>query len=160
MDRVLCKKAKNPVRIEDQRGRQQNARRVSEERFLYVKAHIASFPAEESHYSWQENLAARYLSGELTLAQMYRLYIDKCKEDGESPVKEHFYRNVFMTQFNLRFKKPRSDTCKTCEEMKMKISCATDDAEKESHKQKLELRHRKLRLLGKQWTKLRTGSYP
>ena len=116
VDRLLGKKVRNPVRLSDQRGRQKNARKVSEERLHFVREHIKSFPAEESHYSRTENPAAQYLSGDLTLAHMYRLYVQRCTEEEKLPVKESFYRNVFMTEFNLRFKKPRSDTCKTCEE--------------------------------------------
>ena len=66
----------------------------------FVREHIKSFPAEESHYSRTENPAAQCLSGDLTLAHMYRLYVQKCTEEEKLPVKESFYRNVFMTEFN------------------------------------------------------------
>ena len=49
VDRLLGKKVRNPVRLSDQRGRQKNARKVSEERLHFVREHIKSFPAEESH---------------------------------------------------------------------------------------------------------------
>ena len=143
VDRLLGEKVRNPVRLSDQRGRQKNARKVSEERLHFVREHIKSFPAEESHYSRTENPAAQYLSGDLTLAHMYRLYVQKCTEEEKLPVKESFYRNVFMTEFNLRFKKPRSDTCKTCEELKVKIAATDDETEENNLKRDLELHHRK-----------------
>ena len=143
VDRLLGNKVRNPVRLSDQRGRQKNARKVSEERLHFVREHIKSFLAEESHYSRTENPAAQYLSGDLTLAHMYRLYVQKCTEEEKLPVKESFYRNVFMTEFNLRFKKPRSDTCKTCEELKVKIAATDDETEENNLKRDLELHHRK-----------------
>ena len=106
------------------------------------KRHIQQFPVEESHYSRSDNPHTQYLSGELSLSAMYRLYQEDCKATNAKPVKEWFYRNVFNTQFNLRFKRPRSDTCKTCEELKIGIETAPED-ERQRLKTRLDLHHRK-----------------
>ena len=53
---------------------------------------------------------------------MYSLYVKKCEEEQRSPVKEHFYRYVFKTKFNLHFYIPKKDTCKKCDIFKIKIS--------------------------------------
>lgn len=41
-------------------------------------------------------------------------------------VKYELYNNVFNKKFNLRFGRPRSDTCSTCDNLKRNIDCASD----------------------------------
>ena len=120
-------------------ARQKNAQKHGAEDMEKVKHHIQQFPVEESHYSRSDNPHTQYLSGELSLSAMYRLYQEDCKATNAKPVKEWFYRNVFNTQFNLRFKRPRSDTCKTCEELKIRIETAPED-ERQGLKTRLDLR--------------------
>ena len=48
-----------------------------------------------------------------------------------------------LDRVNLRLKKPRSDTCKTCEELKVKIAATDDETEENNLKRDLELHHRK-----------------
>ena len=81
----------------------------------HVKAHIESFPADFSHYSRKDNPGVKYLSSELNIKKMYGLYKDKCKEDGQEPVKESYYRKVFNKDCNMRFSKLKTDTCDTCD---------------------------------------------
>ena len=46
---------------------------------------------------------------------------------GIRPVlKYELYNNVFNTKFNLRFGRPRSDTCSTCDSLKRNIDCTSD----------------------------------
>ena len=53
---------------------------------------------------------------------MHSLYVKKCEEEQIAPVKEHFYRYVFKTKFNLHFYIPKKDTCKKSDKFKVKIS--------------------------------------
>nr|CAH7733182.1 unnamed protein product [Callosobruchus chinensis] len=52
---------------------------------------------------------------------MYELYVEWCNENEKVPVKESYYRFIFCTEFNLKFHKPHSDTCNTCELTRKKL---------------------------------------
>lgn len=103
----------------DKRGKHSNRpTKLGEDVKKYVKEHIASFPAEESHYSRANNPNKKYLSPLLSVVKMHKLYLDKCKLDQVSEtffIKESMYRFVFDNEFNLSFGHPKSDTCSTCD---------------------------------------------
>lgn len=69
---------------------------------------------------------------------MYRLYTDQCKENGTDPVKESFYRHIFVTQYNLSFKTPRTDTCNKCDSLEMQIKFGTSEETIEQSKNEKE----------------------
>lgn len=98
------------------------SRKVSQEDKNYVMQHIQSFPSYESHYTRMHNPNRKYLRESLCLRKMYTLYVEKCSEEQKQPVKEHYYRYVFNTKFNLHFYIPKKDTCKWCDIYKIKIS--------------------------------------
>lgn len=64
----------------------------------------------------------------MNIWKIYELYKEKCSGLNIQPVKEHMYRHIFNTRFNLHFKIPRKDTCKQYDEYKIKID-ASDDQE-------------------------------
>ena len=78
-----------------------------------VKKHINSFPQYISHYCRCDTQHVKYLPQNLNLAMMYRMY--KTDTGTERPVSENVYRNVFNTQLNLKFQKPKKDTCTKCD---------------------------------------------
>lgn len=45
---------------------------------------------------------------------MYDLYKDECQNKQRKYVKEHVYRHVFCTEYNMSFHKPKKDQCLTC----------------------------------------------
>lgn len=47
-----------------------------------VRKHIESFPAVDSHYV-RKNTTRKYLDGELNVARMHQLYMEKIKSNGE-----------------------------------------------------------------------------
>lgn len=98
------------------------SRKIPDDDKNYVMQHIQSFPAYQSHYTRKHNPNRKYLCESLNLRKMYALYVEKCSEDQRRPVKEHFYRYVFNTKFNLHFYIPKKDTCKCCDIYKIKIS--------------------------------------
>lgn len=53
---------------------------------------------------------------------MFSLYEEKCLAEGRAPQKEHYYRYIFNTKFNLHFFIPKKDTCKRCDIFKIKIN--------------------------------------
>lgn len=88
--------------------------KIIDSRQAMVIDHIASYPAESSHYSRQKNGNRKYLAATLSVAEMYRQYASKCQDQNEEPVSEKYYRDIFNTKFNLGFGSPRSDVCAKC----------------------------------------------
>lgn len=110
----------------DQRGKHEPANKTPEESLRYIRAHIKSFPAETSHYCRKDNPNRKCLSPDLNIKKMFELYLEKCKDDGQSPVKENVYRSVFNTKFNLSFGTPKTYTCNTCDKLNVSIAAETD----------------------------------
>ncbi|CAH1105966.1 unnamed protein product [Psylliodes chrysocephalus] len=98
----------------DKRGRHGHRTKVSIDAIAITKKDIGSFPSYISHYS-RSHTDKKYLSQDLNIAKMYRLY----KEEGISrkiqPQLESFYRNIFVDSFNLSFHHPSNDTCVKCD---------------------------------------------
>lgn len=103
--------------IKDKRGRHVPHNKLSNDRIEHVKNHITSFPSYQSHYSRKDNPNKKYLGTHLNLSLMYRLYKEKMESQnltGEV-VSQSIYEKVFYKDFNLSFKPPHKDTCKTCD---------------------------------------------
>ncbi|GFO04062.1 DNA repair protein rhp54 [Plakobranchus ocellatus] len=62
---------------------------------------------------------------------MYDLCREQCTERGLEPVKLHKYRQICNQQFNIRFMKPKSDRCDTCESHKMNDEKGVQSSEKD-----------------------------
>ena len=71
-----------------------------------IRQHILSFPAVESHYCRSQS-QRRYLSQELNISEMYRLYEKQCKDNKVKAQKESLYRNIFCSEFNYGFHHPK-----------------------------------------------------
>lgn len=73
---------------------------------------------------------------------MYSAYQEQCQERNSLLVKESFYRNIFYTKFNCKFKRPNTDTCHTCDSLQNQIDHenATDKKSKLITKKELHLR--------------------
>lgn len=122
-DNVLKRKQMTGTGVSprDNRGKHAPKNKMSDEIVQHVKKHIESFPKATSHYSRAKNPDTKYLESTLDIRKMYKLYVDCCKNEGMDPVKESFYRHIFVTQYNLSFKPPRTDTCNKCDRLEMKI---------------------------------------
>jgi len=146
VDRVLKGQRENGgVVTKDKRGRYVRLKdsRSHEE----VLSHIRSFPVNNSHYTRAHSANRMYLSSDLSVNEMYDLYLEKCKEMGTVPVKPWYYRDVFNTEFNLAFHPPRKDSCKQCDIFKINIEAAAtanDQARVSSLKTEHELHLRKV----------------
>ena len=101
----------------DGRGRKKPRNKLDD---TGVIEHIKSFPSFQSHYT-RKNPERKHLHPDLTIRKMYELYVKKCEDGNETPVKEKYYYHLFNTKFNLHFKPPLKDTCRTCDEMELKI---------------------------------------
>ncbi|CAG9773407.1 unnamed protein product [Ceutorhynchus assimilis] len=129
VERILKMKAGGAMVPEpDMRGKHNTRHnRYSDEQIQSVKTHIESIPKYQSHYSRAKNIGKLYLNCDMTITGLYTdFYVPWCREQNISPVKESAYRKIFCTQYNMGFKLPKSNTCKTCDEMGIKIKAAKE----------------------------------
>ena len=74
---ILCKKSKGGTGLEpDRRGKHDKHVAVGEDLKNLVREHIQSFPARHSHYSRQDNAGRVYLSPELSIARLHRMFLE------------------------------------------------------------------------------------
>ncbi|CAG9832472.1 unnamed protein product [Diabrotica balteata] len=108
-----------------------------------IVAHIESFPSYQSHYTRKNNPCRKYLNPGLTIRKMYDLYKEKCDINMTEPKKLKYYNKVFNTKFNLHFKMPHQDTCKTCDDLNLKIQGAGDENARKGFEIQREVHQRK-----------------
>lgn len=104
---------------------------LSDENKELIVKHIESFPRYISHYR-REQSSALYLDPELTLASMYRLFLEKCQKyhpDLVKPPSESSYTRIFHS-LGYKIKNLKADTCKTCDVFNCKITNAGPEARK------------------------------
>lgn len=137
---ILVSKIKFDQPLEDQRGLHLNRpHRMQENDIETVKSHIRSFPAQESHYSRSSN-KTKCLDPSLNTKKLFLLFKEKYPD---SPIKFDTYRNIFKTDFDLRFGTPRSDTCKLCDRLYIQMIAAENDVIRSRICIETELHHRK-----------------
>ena len=127
--RALEKVTASGVPVPDMRGRHLNHPRVSQDRLQLAVDHVNSFPTVTSHYSRNNSPNVRYLETDVrSRAHMYRLYRKwlKANHPGALEVTAHCYDDLLTSEFpNLKLSKPRSDTCKKCDEYNIKLRDVT-----------------------------------
>lgn len=96
----------------DKRGKHAPHNKLPESQATFLKKHITSFPAVESHYC-RKSTGRRYLDPCLNVQIMYKLYVEECTKQNLAPVSISKYRQVFR-KYNLGFFKPKKDQCKYC----------------------------------------------
>ena len=136
----------------DLHGRHENRpRKIPEEIHQKVRDHILSYQSRPSHYSRHKNSGRQYLPPELSIEKMYNMflvaynpeYVQYMKEKQEAVighkdnendydllkplVSKHYYNDVFVMEFNLHFGYPRSDTCDTCNRIRMELQVNDED---------------------------------
>ncbi|XP_045774168.1 uncharacterized protein LOC123873369 [Maniola jurtina] len=79
-----------------------------------VRKHIMSFPTVDSKPIKQFSRKKQYLESNLTIKQMYNMYVTDCGKDDEVLVKESMYRKIFKQEFNLHFKKDKNSQVLCC----------------------------------------------
>ncbi|KAJ8688468.1 hypothetical protein QAD02_024263 [Eretmocerus hayati] len=137
-----CTEKSNIDDVRDKRGTLTKSTRD----YSSIIDHINSFPRYQSHYSRKDNPNMRYLPSNLNISIMYKLYVEDCGNKEITPLPERCYRDTFNNQFNLKFKHPHSDTCKTCDSLKMRITEETDEMEVRGLKEQLNAHHLKAEL--------------
>lgn len=90
----------------------------------HVISHIDSFPRVPGHYVRQQS-KREYLSPDLNMAVMYRLYTEKY----EDPVSYEVYRRIFTThEPPLSMHTPKKDKCTLCMQFHDRNDPTIDDA--------------------------------
>lgn len=85
-----------------------------------VKDFIKKFKPLEIHYCRGSIKCRQYLSSDLSIAKMYRLYKDQAAPESMN-VKASYFRRIFNTHFNIGFGSPRTDVCSTCLQLEEQI---------------------------------------
>lgn len=121
-------RSKDGVRIQPAKRKPHN--KISEEIHRSVSEHIRSFPSVESHYC-RSDTKRNYLESQLNIREMHRLYK---AQSANNTAREHYYRQVFNTEFNLGFHKPSKDQCDACDTFKkLRNPTTVQSVEHESH---------------------------
>ncbi|GBM05744.1 hypothetical protein AVEN_55836-1 [Araneus ventricosus] len=102
----------------DQRGKNENSRRVSKGDPVLVREHIKSFPVVESHYC-RAHTKREYLGSHLSIWKIYELTIQQGCTEKITSVRKSMYYRIFVTEFNLGFHSSKSDRCDLCEKLKV-----------------------------------------
>lgn len=129
----------NPT-AEDHRGNQPSINKTNWRDKKYAKEFIAKFPKYKSHYGRTDS-DRDYLAPYLNLRKIYREYQTITQFRQRPVLSEHIFREIFNTEFNLAFKRPKTDTCKTCDEIRTKIKSAGLSSEQLQAQESLQLNH-------------------
>lgn len=122
---ILQDKIKFKKNLDDSRGLHDNRKnKIPDETKELVKNHISSFPTQENHYSRNES-QKMCLNPDLNVKKMWELF---CAQHPTSCTLS-LYRDIFNSEFNLRFGIPRSDSCAKCDRLYVQI-CSTADENK------------------------------
>ena len=142
----------------DRRGKHSNHQKIGDDVRELIRQHIRSFPARASHYSRKDNAGCIYLAPELSIARLYRDFLEKhdseflrLEEENRQrkilhqpmqklrkPIaSEHFYHDIFVGEFNIHFGYPRTDTCNTCEMLSLRIQEVSKESDKDALQEEL-----------------------
>lgn len=155
VDRLqVCIKSNNHS-PKDRRGKHENRPNIIPDTIInQINEQIC--PSRES------NSNVTYLSPDLNLKIMHNLYLDKYEteiynqhkngEEVHPKVKYDFFTCHFADNFNISFGFPRTDTCQTCDHLKMVIDAQIEvdqklvlQSEKDLHVAKAELFYKDLK---------------
>ncbi|XP_033229812.1 uncharacterized protein LOC117181350 isoform X2 [Belonocnema kinseyi] len=143
MARAVNGASTNPSASE-RRGKHVPKNKTSEEARKNVIEFINRFPTYESHYgrSSSEN---KYLNSNLNIATMHRMYKENCVQDDVPSVSETIFRQIFNEEFNLCFKRPHTDMCKTCDIIKNEKDNLDLTQEERKSLEEMEKQHNELK---------------
>lgn len=102
----------------------------NEEKRIAIHNFIQSFQCSESHYCRGKSDGRVYLSADLNIKKMWRLYNKSTSP--ESKVKQSFFRKELNINYNIGFGSPRTDVCSRCTELLENIKVAKTHEEKQS----------------------------
>lgn len=143
VERIINNLKNNVPSPVDKRGKHHSRpNKIPDNICFQLDTFISSFPKRQSHYSRSDNNNVRYMSPELSVAKLYRMYLEIYEpdvyaflnsENGEQvkpKLKYNYFANYFNRNFNISFGTPRSDTCQTCDNLKKIIDSENNEEEK------------------------------
>lgn len=107
-----------------------------------VKGFIQAISCYESQYG-RSSSTKKYLSPEMNVIKLNRKYKNRIEFKNQTNIKndkilsEYMFRHIFNTEFNLAFKRRKTDTCKLCDEYENRFrsfivpAAAKEDIKKE-----------------------------
>ncbi|KAF0709773.1 putative sola1-9 ap [Aphis craccivora] len=95
---------------------------------------INRFSFYQSHYSREKSVHRKYLTPDLNINCLYKLY----KQQTAEP-----FNDTFNKKFNLHFHPPVTDSCKNCDNFNIKIKYTVNDEEKQKIETERDLYQRK-----------------
>lgn len=124
----------------DKRGNQSSINKTNDMDIYYVKEFIDQFPKYKSHYGRNDS-DKDYLPPHLNIRKMYKEYKNLSEFEERTVLSEGIFREIFNTKFNLAFKRPKTDTCKRCDEINVKIKSGGLSYEQLQSEEKQKLYH-------------------
>ncbi|CAG7829323.1 unnamed protein product [Allacma fusca] len=113
--RLRRKVLKREVHIQDRRGLHPNHKRVTSiETKNLMRVFLSSLPARESHYSRNKNTERRFMESHWTISELCNTFFTYYPEIQRHDATLTIFREVFNTEFNIKFGFPRSDICDIC----------------------------------------------
>lgn len=67
----------------------------------------------EIHYCRSKIKSRQYLSSELNINKLYKMFIAQAADEHKT-IKASYFREIFKTKYNIGFGSPRTDMCSTC----------------------------------------------
>lgn len=100
----------------DIRGNRSRKNIIPEQIKQSIRNHISEMPLVDSHYV-RSRSSKQYLDAELSLPILYKLFTEFMKEKYPDQEVATFrqYREIFITEFNIEFNKPKKDQCPKCD---------------------------------------------
>lgn len=142
------KTLKNNPEACELRGAHPSYRKTDPNDVEAVKGFIRAIPCYESHYC-RSSTAKKYLLPEMNIIKLYREYKNliefknQTNTRNDKVLSEYMFRHIFNTEFNLAFKRRKTDTCKVCDEYENRFrSSVVPPAAKEEIKNEKEFHMR------------------
>lgn len=142
--RVIQSKIIDGVDFQERRGSHDNRPHKLEENVLeLMKDHLESIPSEPSHYSSHKTNLHYFDNPDLNVKVIFEKFKEFYKEKTNKNLKMTYvtYFKLFKEKFRYGFRRPKTDICDFCIEMKEKLSRDPNDPCKIS----LEVHERKVR---------------
>lgn len=131
---VLAKAASSPsgTITPDQRGRKEPPNKSTDELLNLVEAFCGKLPTLQSHYSRQKNPEQLYLPPGSTWGGLYLAFQEFCVKEGhpKDALKQSRFKAKVM-DFKISIQPPRSDTCATCDVLKLKLQSLDPQTDQE-----------------------------
>nr|CAH7744237.1 unnamed protein product [Callosobruchus chinensis] len=93
-----------------------------------IRNFIESITCCETHYARNKTVLRRYLPCELSIVKLWKMYNSRIGE--HLKVKQCFFRNIFVREYNIGFGSPKIDVCSKCLQFSEKIKKISNQHER------------------------------